>query len=144
MDSNEAVAALTNLGIWDPFAVALIRHDGRCAYCDRDLVGKRLAYACAQTDHLLPQSRFPDLADHPDNWVLSCSVCNGAKRDWVPDIAEMRGPVHVRTRNAKDRLENEADRSDLIVRARGFIRRRTNYMRWNRDWKAVRKIVRGS
>ena len=144
MDRIEAVSALKNLGIWDPLAVALIRHGGRCAYCGRDLVGKRLAYACAQTDHLLPRSKFPDLANHPDNWVLSCSVCNGAKRDWVPDIAEMRGPVRVRTRNAAVRLENEADRSDLIERAKSFIRRKSSYPRWQREWKAVRRIVRGS
>ena len=87
MDGNEAVSALKGLGIRDSFAVALIRHGGRCAYCGRDLVGERLSYASARTDHLLPKGQFPDLANHKDNWVLSCSVCNGAKRDWFPGHA---------------------------------------------------------
>lgn len=142
MDGSEAVSALTGLGIWEPLAVALIRHGGRCAYCRRNLVGKRLSYACAQTDHLLPQAEFPELAGHRDNWVLSCSVCNLAglgaghagDAGCAPRADSERGGV----------LENEADRDDLVGRARSFIRRRTSYGRWEREWRAVRKMVRES
>ena len=144
MDGNETVSALKDPGIRDSFAVALVRHGGRCAYRGRDLVGERLSYASAQTDRLLPKAHFPDLANHKDNWVLSCSVCNGAKRDWFPELPEMRGLRHMRTPKAAALLENEADRDDLIGRAKNHVRRQTNHGRWEREWKAVRKIVRGS
>ena len=59
-------------------------------------------------------------------------------------MPETRGPRHVQTRNAAALLENEADRDDLIVRAKGYIRRKTNHGRREREWKAVREIVRGT
>ena len=143
MDRNDAVTALMELGILEPLATALIRHGGRCAYCGRSVVGRRLSYACVQTDHLLPRIDFPDLVTHRDNWVLSCSVCNLAKRDWIPDMMEMRGPRHVRTRNAVELLENEADRSYLIGMAKSFVHRQTKHGKWERDWREARRIVRG-
>ena len=56
----ETQATLEALGIWTPLAQALVEFEGRCAYCDRDLVSTRLGYACAETDHLLSQAKYSD------------------------------------------------------------------------------------
>lgn len=62
-------------------ATAYVRAGGRCEYCGRDLLRDRQGYASGALDHLLPKST-PDInPDQPQNWVLSCSLCNSVKRD---------------------------------------------------------------
>lgn len=64
-------------------AVAFVRASGRCEYCGCDLLHDRLGFAVMELDHLVPR-RFKDLIDCPDNWVLSCRLCNGIKRTFNP------------------------------------------------------------
>ena len=52
-------------------ARAYARTLGRCEYCDRDLIGDRLGYACGAIDHLLPKSTYPEFEWVQDNWVLA-------------------------------------------------------------------------
>src|SRR6185437_4963984 len=63
-----------------------IRHNGRCEYCGFDLLSRQgICYHFWCIDHLLPQSKYPELADHPENKVLSCKACNSVKSDHDPN-----------------------------------------------------------
>lgn len=42
-----------------------------CPLCDME--------GTSSFDHILPQSKFPELADHPLNLIRSCQSCNGQK-----------------------------------------------------------------
>ena len=50
--------------------------------CIRDR--NRVHYFSMQLDHLLPRSKYPHLANDPDNFVLSCQRCNNLKRAYDP------------------------------------------------------------
>ena len=69
-----------------PIAVAFAWAGGRCEYCGCGLLHDRLGYAAGELDHLLPKKLYPDLIDCPDNWVLSCHLCNNIKA--TLDVAE--------------------------------------------------------
>ena len=72
------------------WSIVYARTGGRCEYCHRDLIADRFGYACAQIDHLLPQSLYPEVADNPLNWVLACHLCNSSKgvHDVLEDCAD--------------------------------------------------------
>jgi hypothetical protein len=57
-------------------AVVLIEQTGRCNYCNSSLLGQRICW-----DHLLPFAWTNTNADN--NWVASCSLCNGKKQDKI-------------------------------------------------------------
>jgi len=51
----------------------------QCCYCDRrDLFGE------FALDHFLPKSRYPALAEDPENIVLACQQCNNSKANVDP------------------------------------------------------------
>lgn len=84
MRIDEAITALEGAPLYfEPrTAAAYVNARGRCEYCGRELIDDRLAYACAQIDHLLPQGNFPyEITGKKENFVLSCLLCNGTKRD---------------------------------------------------------------
>lgn len=55
----------------------LHRAGGRCELCGASVKdGARLA-----VDHIKPISRFPELAQDPDNLQALCQPCNSSKRD---------------------------------------------------------------
>jgi CRISPR/Cas system Type II protein with McrA/HNH and RuvC-like nuclease domain len=65
-----------------------IRHNGRCEYCGFDLLSNQgICYHFWCIDHLLPQSRYQELTDHPENKVLACTACNSVKSDYDPNAA---------------------------------------------------------
>jgi HNH endonuclease len=64
----------------------LLRDQGRCVYCEIDLMENRqLAYHFVSYDHLLPKHKYDKLASDINNLVLSCRACNGPKRRWDPN-----------------------------------------------------------
>ena len=77
-------------GFWSRFSriehlVGWLRHRGTCVYCGKDLVaGQYIRYGWATTDHLMPQSKYPDLDQCSLNTVPACSACNCLKRDMDP------------------------------------------------------------
>ena len=86
-DADEVIQTLIDdLGFWPSWAIPLVEANGRCVYCDEDLLSSRGAYAGAATDHLFPKSRYPKLEDNRRNWVLSCAACNSIKGSKVYDL----------------------------------------------------------
>lgn len=115
------------------WAIPYVRGRGRCGYCGQDLLADRQGYATAQIDHLLPKACYPACKDEPDNWVLSCSLCNHTKSDWHPfEKQGCEDPVAL--------LKDEAQRSDLITKAQEYIQcRRAEKV--DHEWRKTREIL---
>jgi hypothetical protein len=85
-------------GFWSKFTkvahlVGWLRFRGRCAYCDKDLIeGQYIRHGWATTDHLLPQSKYPDLDRESLNTVPACSACNCLKGGMDPSQDASSGP----------------------------------------------------
>ena len=63
-------------------AYAICATKGYCAYCGVDLIQEwSPAYA---VDHLLPKCQYRKHEDTPENWVLSCAICNDYKGMFDP------------------------------------------------------------
>lgn len=122
---------MTELDFHVSIATAYAKSDGRCEYCKRDLIHDRLGYGCAQKDHLLPTSRFEaNIAELPENWVLSCSICNGIKAD------------HCVLLNGEDPIEMLIHhRNALIERVWQFIQPTKEQK--DEDWETAREIILG-
>ena len=115
----------------DYWAIPFARNRGRCGYCGCDVLADRLGYATAQIDHLLPQSKYPEHKDNPDNWMLSCYLCNHVKRDWDPLVIDEKADEML-TRN----------KAVLVSRARHRIRKRRDESK-DREWLTVQRIMLG-
>lgn len=59
------------------------RDQGRCVYCGMDLKADYDRFMMATEDHLVPKSQIGPARDL-DNLILSCSVCNRLKGDFIP------------------------------------------------------------
>ena len=130
MNVEDISAALQNdLGFEAGTAAAWARSGGRCEYCDRDLIGDRLGYACSQVDHLLPKARYPDLEWSPhDNRALSCSLCNSLKGSYDP-LEPGEDPLVMVTRH----------RGVLLARSRAEIEKRR--VDADRDWHYAKGLI---
>ena len=130
MNVEEISAALQNdLGFEAGTAAAWARAGGRCEYCDRDLIGDRLGYACAQIDHLLARARYPDLEWSPhDNRALSCSLCNSLKGSYDP-LEPGEDP----------RVMVTSQRKALLARCRAEIEKRR--VDSDRDWRHAKRLI---
>src|SRR5579859_6300175 len=87
---SSQLLATRNMGTWSAETLVMwLECDCRCVYCDRDMLQDRdIAYFFSHSDHLLPKSKYPQLADDPTNRVLSCKACNTLKGDWDPSAGE--------------------------------------------------------
>ncbi|KSB87551.1 hypothetical protein AS593_21060 [Caulobacter vibrioides] len=57
----------------------MVTQELRCAYCNSFFAtGVNMSW---DIDHILCRAKYPDLFLEPDNFVLSCKECNGAKSD---------------------------------------------------------------
>jgi 5-methylcytosine-specific restriction endonuclease McrA len=59
------------------------RDQGRCVYCGCDLKANYDCFMMATEDHLVPASKGGQ-GREMDNLILSCTVCNRLKSDFVP------------------------------------------------------------
>ncbi len=127
MEKDEAIKLLIQeLDFESRTAMAYVRAGGCCEYCGRELVFDRLAYACAEIDHLLPRAKYSEhITGKPENFVLSCSLCNGAKRD-TSVLLEGENP---------ELMLAEA-RTELINRAKKGIE--IKLQKPNEMWKVVK------
>ncbi len=93
-------------------ALAYVHAKGFCEYCGHELIFDRLGYACAEIDHLLPRAALhsEQITGMQKNYVLSCSLCNGLKRD---------APILIPGEDPESMLINA--REELIDRARKLI-----------------------
>lgn len=114
------------LAFFPATAVAYVRARGRCEYCGRELIQDRLGYACAQIDHILPR-RYEEFVFDPDNFALSCSLCNNLKGS-TSVLHEGESPG--------DMLKNH--RTVLINRARRLVEERLQDA--NAPWNKVCEI----
>jgi hypothetical protein len=64
------------------FLQVLVRDEGRCVYCKRDLFESH--DIASEVDHLLPRSLRSDLWGNAQNLVASCHECSQLKHDWIP------------------------------------------------------------
>ena len=62
------------------------RDQGRCVYCGLDLKADYDRFMMATEDHLVPASKGSKSRDL-DNLILSCTVCNRLKANFVPEPA---------------------------------------------------------
>ena len=115
-------------------ATAFARAGGRCEYCGVDLLHDRLGYAVGELDHLLPKKKHPEVEHCPDNWVLSCRLCNVTKGQ--EDVSQSRTGKHVTPGFVR------RNREILLTDARGHIyaRRAENH---DPAWLQARAIMDG-
>ena len=115
------------------WSVVYVRFRGRCGYCHRDLIADRFAYGCAEIDHLLPQGKYPALADEPLNWVLACCLCNRTKG--AHDVlGEGMDP--------QETLVNEDERKLLIQASATYIHNRLVEVH-DPLWQQAKRILLG-
>lgn len=128
---TDVIKQLENkIGYSNDLASAFVRARGRCEYCGADLLMSRQGYAIAEIDHLLPRSKFAELSDNKQNHVLSCSTCNGVKKDESP-LNKDKGEV------ANQMLEE--NRCELILRARKYIADKMED--YDEDWRKATRIL---
>jgi CRISPR/Cas system Type II protein with McrA/HNH and RuvC-like nuclease domain len=60
------------------------RDQGRCVYCGLDLKADYDRFMMATEDHLVPVSKVGK-GREMDNLILSCTVCNRLKANFVPE-----------------------------------------------------------
>jgi len=83
------------------FLQVLIRDEGRCVYCKRDLFE---SYDIgAEIDHMLPMSLRVDQWSTASNLVACCQQCRQLKNDWKPF-----NKADLRTFEGRQRLIEEA------------------------------------
>lgn len=65
------------------------RDKGRCVYCGMDLKADYDRFMMATEDHLIPVSEGGK-GRNLDNLILSCTVCNRLKANFVPPNIDLR------------------------------------------------------
>lgn len=78
---------------------AFIRDGGCCVYCGKELLEEFGPSCDACGDHLLPRSKYPDLAKNVNNCVAVCANCNRIKHNY--DASDGKGMKIVLTRRVR-------------------------------------------
>jgi hypothetical protein len=116
-----------------------LRHDCKCIYCDSDLSHSRdVAYYGYCAEHILPKSKYPELASAEWNTALACSSCNRLKARWDPNkLGEI-----VYTGDALNQEQIDV----LLRRARERIKaqRKELEMRFEQEQSAIRNAIRNA
>ncbi len=119
----------TKLKFTDSIATAFVKACGRCEYCGADLLRDRQGYASATVDHLLPKGFYDEnIAEHHNNWVLSCSCCNSTK-----------GTYNLLKQGEKAIDMLESKRHDLIARAKQYVSGKM--LEYDRDWIIANQLL---
>lgn len=82
----------------------LIRDEGRCVYCKRDLFESH--DIASEIDHLLPRGFRVEVWGEIWNLVACCHQCNQLKRDWMPVSKPDLRSVEGRERLIKEAAEH--------------------------------------
>lgn len=130
MDQETKISVLKKeFDYWDSTARAYVEFDGLCVYCNMDLVGDSRKYALGVIDHLLPESKYKNLRNQPQNWILSCAGCNYVKGDF-----DCLKPGE----DAQDMLLNH--RNELLQRVKDWFEKL--YAENEKERKKVAEIIR--
>ena len=117
LNEDDIIERLINCcGFHRSYATALVRSEGKCEYCERNLLCDRFEYSVSTLDHLLPKSKYPEcVAENECNWVFCCGPCNSTKHTWDPNetVTPVASPDDLRHRRQK-----------LILAARCYIKKR--------------------
>jgi hypothetical protein len=70
------------------YAQAIRRDQGKCRYCDRDILESFDTFSASHLDHLKP-NKVGGPHDDPWNRVTSCGVCNNLKWTFDPSEGQM-------------------------------------------------------
>jgi hypothetical protein len=119
-----------------PLNAIWCRAGARCEYCGADLLESHHAYRGANSDHILPQRRYPLLINKLNNYAMACASCHKLKEQvtrfdpgegnsrWqeVDDLTDDERTTLIDAVKARiaplHKLQN-----DEIDRAREFLRR---------------------
>ena len=137
--ANELHASLKTLGReWYLHSIVLcLRHGGKCGYCGIDLLSSYgICYHLWCLDHLLPQAKYPKLADDRENHILACRPCNSIKGDFDPNGAS---PAYCGT----GRLTMQ-QRSQLFASAKAYVcgKKERIEARFKEEVELLRPIVK--
>jgi len=81
--SENKIKKMMGLKYSERDAIIFVRANGKCEYCDTDLIGERLAFDTVQFDHIIPKSKGG--GDSEENIAFCCQVCNTAKHTHTPE-----------------------------------------------------------
>lgn len=88
-------------------ALIFVRAEGRCEYCDLELIHNRITWDAVQFDHIIPKSKGGD--DSEENLALACKPCNNQKMTFIPTgntraekIESAKGYINTRGLKAYD------------------------------------------
>jgi 5-methylcytosine-specific restriction endonuclease McrA len=119
---KRAVAALVATRKWsEASAIRGLLAEGRCEYCDRDLLASIDAYKAWEADHIVPLSAGG--TDDLDNRALACRSCNvGFKGRWNPASvcregatrADLIAATRAHIQKKREAFESEVDRTAQI------------------------------
>ncbi|MGD0383761.1 MAG: HNH endonuclease [Thermoguttaceae bacterium] len=80
-----AIEELLHEGLFDRGGVEIwVRGNFRCEYCKTDLLNSVSEFDTGVGDHILPQSKYPNLINDINNYANACHSCNKLKRNWDP------------------------------------------------------------
>ena len=120
-----------------------IDHKVLCRYCDTPLLQDHLSSFNGTTDHLLPQTKYPQLGfDKANgNGVACCSRCNSLKCAFDPNDKD---PVYNDT-DDDGRISGEK-RTILIKRSRDYVQRKLGdrHAAWKHWVAACEELDKGS
>lgn len=90
-DQDKRVAQLIDEFNFHPLAAKIyVESNGKCIYCEKDLLATSVEYYSGMVDRLLPKAKYPELEWDEGNLVLSCFSCSSIRGEF--DILNAAGP----------------------------------------------------
>ena len=124
LESAASALMIKEPGYWGDFPkeflIAWLRdarddHSVRCSYCDLPLMSlEPTSFRNGTVDHVLPKSRYPQLALDRSNAVPCCYRCNAIKGRWDPNKDD---PPY---KGLSEPLTDE-ERAELVSRAKAYV-----------------------
>lgn len=119
MTDEEKISRLMQEFDYNPVtANAYLEAKGVCTFCGEDVFASLAGFWSAQIDHLLPESRYPDLKWEPLNNVYACFRCNQRKRCFDPLESLAANGIEV----ADPRRALRERRSEIIEAVRSLMK----------------------
>lgn len=105
------IAELKKMNYSHRDAVVFVRAEGRCEYCNTEMIHDRIAWDAVQFDHIIPKSKGG--SDDEENLALACKVCNNAKMTFLPTGSNREE----RIASAQTHIQNRRKHADMFWKA---------------------------